>query len=673
MADNKIQPLNEIFNNKFFRIPDYQRGYSWEKEQLDDFWEDLQNLKDGKTHYTGQITVKPINKNEVSNLEKWQDDKWLFERGMNAYYIIDGQQRITTSIIFIRQLLLRFFNPNVDGNVKEGINFDTLENWESKFLFKHYGSNYKSFIFGYEKDNPSDEFFKTRILGQQSATADRVPEQTLYTANLEYAAIYFSEKFCSYDSVSLETMFRKVVSGFKFNFYEVEGGLDEFVIFETMNNRGKSLSKLELLKTRLICLSFLVDTDQPGDELLDEEKRVMKRQGSMDRLRRDINETWKTIYEYLGKNKSNRLPDDVFLYNHWIMYFDYNRGEGEAYATFILHEKFTTKNALTGLLTFGEIKNYIESLAKSVKSWFYLRNIQFSNCSDEIKEWVQKLDRIGFGAFSPLLMAAMNKESNQVKLLELFKAAERFQFLVFRISQRKANTNNSHFFRLAHRYNWDLPFWNGGGLTDIEKVTENIQWNIHWINEDGENQGLFVPDRFVDYIAEQEGGYYSWSGLRYFLYEYELHLQQKANNNIKISWSDFQKRKKEDTIEHVFPQTPTDLYWKSMFKGVSKKHQTALQHSLGNLVLLAKEKNSSLQNFSFEYKKSHKDSAGHMQGYYNGSYSEIEVSIYDKWSPNEIIERGLKMLQFMEYRWGFNIDAWGLSYELMLNIKIDQH
>ncbi len=45
MADNKLKSLTEIFNENFFRIPDFQRGFSWKKEQLQDFWEDLINLK----------------------------------------------------------------------------------------------------------------------------------------------------------------------------------------------------------------------------------------------------------------------------------------------------------------------------------------------------------------------------------------------------------------------------------------------------------------------------------------------------------------------------------------------------------------------------------------------------------------------------------------------------
>ena len=38
MATNDLQPLNNIFGSSLFRIPDYQRGYAWQKEQLEDFW-----------------------------------------------------------------------------------------------------------------------------------------------------------------------------------------------------------------------------------------------------------------------------------------------------------------------------------------------------------------------------------------------------------------------------------------------------------------------------------------------------------------------------------------------------------------------------------------------------------------------------------------------------------
>ncbi len=122
-------------------------------------------------------------------------------------------------------------------------------------------------------------------------------------------------------------------------------------------------------------------------------------------LRKDINETWKTIYEYLGKNKENPMDDDEFLRNHWIMYFKYDRKESASYAKFLLNTKFTAKNAIKGKVVLVDVKEYIDSLSKSVKSWFYLYNPQFSNYTDETKEWIQKLNRLGMSAFPPLFMA----------------------------------------------------------------------------------------------------------------------------------------------------------------------------------------------------------------------------------------------------------------------------
>lgn len=648
MADNKLLSLTEIFNQKFFRIPDFQRGYSWEEQQLEDFWDDIQNLKADKVHYTGLLTVEPIKKKLIEKIEKWQDDIWLLEKGLAAYYIIDGQQRLTTSIIFINELL-KSFKDN------EGINFDTKEAWVNRFLFKKFGDNYKSFIFGYEKDNPSDEYFKTKILEQQSSSSDKVPEQTLYTYNLKFAKNYFEKKFKKLNNAELEELFKKVANKLKFNFYEIDEELDIYVTFETMNSRGKALSKLELLKNRLIYLSTLLNVDTTTRTL----------------LRKDINETWKTIYEYLGKNKDNTMDDDDFLYNHWIMYFKYDRSESESYANFLLREKFITKNVIEGKLVLAEIKKYIDSLGESVKVWFYLFNVEFSNYTEEAKEWIQKLNRLGMGAFAPLLMAAMTKEKDESILVKLLQSVEQYIFLVFELTRRPSHTSSNHFYRLAHQY-----YFENNEFSDINKVIENIEWMAQGADDEGYMKGWFELPRFQSYITElsqKNEGYYSWSGLKYFLYEYELHLQEKANNNQKVSWNDFNKRKKEDTIEHIYPQTPKDECWTEAFKDNDKKQRKALLHSLGNLLLLAHSKNSELQNKCFDYKRKHKNTKGDNVGYFNGSYSEIEVASNNQWTADEIIKRGIKMLEFMEDRWKFTdnckIEEWeGITKESLLNV-----
>ena len=95
-----------------------------------------------------------------------------------------------------------------------------------------------------------------------------------------------------------------------------------------MNNRGKTLSDLELLKNRLIYLTTLytdaeLDPAERGD------------------LRNLINDAWKEVYFQLGRNKSKPLNDDDFLRAHWMMYFKFSRQTGRDYIKFLLEEQFT--------------------------------------------------------------------------------------------------------------------------------------------------------------------------------------------------------------------------------------------------------------------------------------------------------------------------------------------
>src|SRR5256885_3389521 len=92
--------LDSLFKEKIFRIPDYQRGYAWQREQLKDFWEDLINLSDTRSHYTGVLTLNQIPSSEIANTDK---EYWLVDdHSYHVYHIVDGQQRLTTFIIFLQ-------------------------------------------------------------------------------------------------------------------------------------------------------------------------------------------------------------------------------------------------------------------------------------------------------------------------------------------------------------------------------------------------------------------------------------------------------------------------------------------------------------------------------------------------------------------------------------------
>jgi len=52
-----LQTIQKVFADKLLRVPDYQRGYAWDKRQLQDLIEDLEVLKKNKEHYTGTLVL----------------------------------------------------------------------------------------------------------------------------------------------------------------------------------------------------------------------------------------------------------------------------------------------------------------------------------------------------------------------------------------------------------------------------------------------------------------------------------------------------------------------------------------------------------------------------------------------------------------------------------------
>lgn len=627
----KLYSLNDIFERRLLRIPDYQRGYAWQKHQINDFWEDIIQLDVARIHYTGVVTLEPV---PSVNWSKWEQDKWIIEGiEFRPFYIVDGQQRLTTSMILIQAIIERIslLNNAQPGDNKIQINYQSINQIRNRYiLHKAEDGLRESFLFGYEKDNPSDEFLKTRIFGIHSHSD--LNQETLYTRNLREAKVYFLEKLNEMEVDEIASLFKKLTQKLKFNLYEIDDEIDVFVTFETMNNRGKRLTNLELLKNRLIYLSTL-----------------FKNHAGREVLRTKINSTWKTIYEYLGKNAEHTLGDDDFLRNHWTMYFKYSRRKGDDYINFLLDEKFTAQNIThpkkdEDRLTVEEIDAYVMNLQQSIRPWFYIHNPFYpgmSEYTDELnKMLLDRLQRLSFRAFRPLLLASYVSRQKVEDINSLLIAAERYNFTLFTLSQRRANTGDSEFYGYARER-----------LVGSKSIPEVISRINEWIDK------YYDPEAFYNHIAEKykigRDGFYRWEGVHYFLYEYEQLLRARGKQSTKkLSWEVLTQYQKDHvTLEHIFPQTASDSYWTERFDGYTEKEKVYLAHSLGNLLPLSRAKNSSLQNDCFPKKKNN----GQGIGYYNGSASENEVATYSDWNASSILSRGLELLKFMEERWQISL------------------
>jgi uncharacterized protein with ParB-like and HNH nuclease domain len=673
------KPLDSLFKEKIFRIPDYQRGYAWQQSQLKDFWEDLINLGSERSHYTGVLTLKELSKEETT---KFQNEYWLIDdHSYKIFHIVDGQQRLTTFVIFLQAFIdfIKSLPENIDTNDSNIFITDSLniESIIDKYLYKikPTGNEYRTYKFGYTVDNPSYNYLRYKIFKESGSGSI---DETFYTLNLKNSWKYFFEQIeelYKHEGVEgLKDIYKKLTKQFLFNEYIIKDEFDVFVAFETMNNRGKKLSDLELLKNRLIYLTTLYSENE-----IDFAERI--------NIRDDINSSWKEVYHQLGKNEKRPLNDDDFLKAHWILYFKYSRKRGNDYIEFLLNEQFSPKKihkkiekevalelpevqeadfeafesdvetgeanddaviVTTALLEPIEIKNYVNNLKSAALHWFNSYFPTQSTLDEKVQNYIDKLNRIGMGYFRPLVMAFLKNESDSVQIIKALKLIERFIFIEFRLNQTRRNYRDSEF------YNYARELDRGDITIDniCDRISELVTYNL---NEDGS----YKIDYFYNYLKKrfESGGYqgyYGWHGLRYFLFEYELSLLSSSRQR-KVFWEDLIKTPKDNiSIEHIFPQTPSNEYWKTAFSSISKKDYYRYQGSLGNLLLLSHSINSSLQNDGFADKKRPRfnDNKEKIRnGYSDGSHSEIEVANELVWNPENIRKRGMKLLCFMEKRW----------------------
>ena len=684
---NELQSLDQLFQNKLFRIPDYQRGYAWQQTQLVDFWEDLLNLQDNRYHYTGMLSLKVLKRTDIEN---WGSDLWMLDKGFKPCHIVDGQQRITTFIILLNEIIcfVRSAKNNLGKSDEEIVlGYSTLKEVVSKYILQIRPPQniIKTFLFGYEADNPSSDYLKYKIFNE---TFSGTVNETYYTKNLKFAKEFFNKNinllYQSEGMGAINALFLKLTLRLMFNIHEIEDDYDVFVSFETMNNRGKKLTNLELLKNRLIYLTTLY-----SDAIIDEYEKTS--------LRNEINDTWKEVYFQLGRNDNIPLSDDEFLRAHWIMYFSYSRHKGDDYIKFLLN-KFSAKNIFEKQIIINkinenfidrsdngeddlsidddfenesetitifklspnEIKNYINSLKDMAKYWYdSFFPFLSPNLTKEEQEWIDKLNRIGIGHFRPLVAVIISlKEESAEKKVSAFKAIERFIFICFRMGYYNASFRSSEYYRMTKSlYFREIKL--DDFIQDIEDITAtNIEFVIP-------NFIAKIEKHFKD--AE---GYYSWNSIKYFLYEYEFSLAQK-NNIDKISREMFTKSEKDKiSIEHIFPQTPTNYYWRNMFRQFDNDEKIWLAGALGNLLPLSQSINSSLQNDSFDDKKSPKEYK--RRGYKNGSHSEIQVSEAPYWDSKKIFDRSRTLLQFMENRWQFSLTEEQFDKLLYINFVNDK-
>lgn len=233
---------------------------------------------------------------------------------------------------------------------------------------------------------------------------------------------------------------------------------------------------------------------------------------------------------------------------------------------------------------------------------------EYENLSNEYRNLINIMD-IGLpsGDWIPPVLYFYKKFGDK-KLLEFLKKVE------FKFSS-----------------DWILQFTPTQRIENMNKILKGLE-ESQSADEILNQVKLFDVDKqYLKDVLERKDIYFRRYA-RYVLLKYEFLL---GDNTAYLS-----KYEKKISVEHILPQTPKDnSQWKIDF---TDDERTELTHTLGNLILINRKKNSALSNLDFSLKK---------EKYLNGQIdifpSSKIFSQQNEWKPQSIRNRQKEMIEIL--------------------------
>lgn len=604
---NNVFNVEELFSGRLVVVPDYQRGYAWEKRQWNEFLEDLELLPQAKDHFTGTVVLHASEEKEPR----------IDETGKRYHYfnVVDGQQRLTTIVILLDAIRNQMSEYPKLSALMAGI--------ESSYLFVNDLNGERIYKLTLNRD--THHYFVNNILEDPPGPEGPLiaSQQRLRDAKRHFREYLkrLSSRHSPDDAEWLVELYDKVTHRLRLSLYTVDDASDVGVIFEVMNNRGKPLSELEKVKNFLLYAGSKLELPPHS-------------------LAENVNNTWTNIFERLmAADLASSKEEDQLLRMHWLMAYDYRSrnfdGSNSIKADFRIRRYKDNHRALLATL-----QQYTKTLDQA--SLAYCEIMQPGHSSafgvfksnpslrDAIIHTSEKLDRIDVVAtFLPLLISIRLKfaEDGQ-KYLDALSLCEIFAFRVYRLRERRSDAGQKTIFRVANEL--------FASKISFDEAMRQLRSELF----------AYCPNHvFSDCfkLNEEENNWYTWSGLKYFLYEYEEFLAGK--HAVQLPWKAIAKRPVEQTIEHILPQTPSHEYWKTRF---DKDQLRRYLHDLGNLCLTSD--NSSYRNKSFPVKKG--SPGGGVPCYADSNlFQERELAASEEWGVEAIEARRQKIVSWALDRW----------------------
>jgi len=283
MAATNFNTKNDTYrklmgNGLTYRIPRFQRDYSWGEDEWDDLWQDiLGTVAEGgePAHYMGYLVLQS------------PDDK--------VFDIIDGQQRLTTLSLLVLAALRQ-----LKRLISEGKDVERTQQRLDGLRQTYIGYLDPVTLVPRSKlslNRNNDNYYQTYLV----PLADHLPQRGFKASehSLRKAFEWFDKRMREYlrDKADPGLAIAQLIDGMSdrlfFTVITVTDELNAYKVFETLNARGVRLSATDLLKNYLFS--------------------VLHRQGQHEHELKALDDRWESIVGRLG---AESFPD--FLRVHWI-------------------------------------------------------------------------------------------------------------------------------------------------------------------------------------------------------------------------------------------------------------------------------------------------------------------------------------------------------------------
>ena len=526
--ENGQKRISELFDGrKIFNIPKYQRAYAWEEKQLKDFVEDIENQKPDRSYFFGTILFQAQPR----------------DKGFEIIDIVDGQQRITTLIIFMKLLLAKQEKAGNDVKMLEDTYIQIYNRYKLRAL---------------DTDN---DFFRSYILQDNRPDVSQV--HTPSQRRLLEAKDFLGRSLEARPDKIEE--FIDTIESMKVLTYSVEDKAEATLIFETTNDRGKSLTSLEKTKSFLMHKTYIV-SDNPETDL--------------DTLQNRFSEIYRNYEEI-----ESRVDEDSILRYHFIAFEEWHRKSDYQHSVQMIKQKV---NNLINEDTGAGAAMFIDRCSRELKESFEIVRTLFTRSEPYLLD-IFALSRQA--TFYPLLIKTYKLDNSDAK--DNFKrVAQLVEIICFRLSiiGSRADKGREFLYGLAKNFNGDFQQL-------IRELRNFIRSNC---------------DDFVFRRALQSPSFHSDvnpNDQRYLFWKYENYLRE-IGGYPEMSYNEFtnDKSRSKFSIEHIIPQNPKeskvveDDSILSTTDFESQEFKENYLHSIGNLTIDPVSANASKSNQNFEYK-----------------------------------------------------------------------